>query len=623
MAKPVAVPTAAGHAKRVGRSMEVETDADGRPRRILKSFDENEFAVYSRLASEFTDDPVHELIPAFHGERQHVLENGECYRHLCIDNVLLHFSNPKVMDVKIGVRTFLEQECECTDPRCDLFGKMVKKFPSALTAEENESKAVTKHRYLMVTDAQTTTVELGYRIEGIAGYRRNHPGSMQEELVAIQSREASCEAFMAFAEIAASDDGQTADGASSSDIASQIQQNIAEFARVLGRSEFFRDHECIGTSILIVADTTGKVGTFWIDFAKTYPCMQKITHTSCWERGNHEDGVLRGVDNLVLAWAEVANTLCSRDSRLGRAHSRTQSVQQVKLNGPMIVDEDFSDISLLASLPSLNIEADMLAKLAEEVRIGACTLTKQIDSPGVIKRSTRIAVLQLKRQDGRVLAQMGKRTHDGKLTVMCRYPGTKVKKGRDARSAVQEFIQEKLQHLAEAIEIYESEDVVETKTSVNFGIDTEYSETIFYAEMRDDLSGLPVLGRERLEWASQCHDLFHWQLPVRNTVYRVTVATPDGSMNYFFSWLTLDDFEECRSISRQDDVRAWLSMLQIQPQPKVGLSLADCGLAVLRAAMAEDSDDGAFASGSISCSMTDLQCLRPKRMNRKALNGAT
>lgn len=50
-----------------------------------------------------------------------------------------------------------------------------------------------------------------------------------------------------------------------------------------------------------------KVGLWLIDFAKTYkvPNGQKLTHRSPWKEGNHEEGFLLGIDNLISTIKEV------------------------------------------------------------------------------------------------------------------------------------------------------------------------------------------------------------------------------------------------------------------------------------------------------------------------------
>merc|ERR1719265_493557 len=101
---------------------------------------------------------------------------------------------------------------------------MIKKFPAAPTPEELEAKAITKHRYLSVHDAASTTTDCGYRIEGIAGYRRRTYKEVQEEVLAIENHEDACKTLLGFVEVTATDDGQATDGPSSSDLAARVSK---------------------------------------------------------------------------------------------------------------------------------------------------------------------------------------------------------------------------------------------------------------------------------------------------------------------------------------------------------------------------------------------------------------
>lgn len=56
---------------------------------------------------------------------------------------------------------------------------------------------------------------------------------------------------------------------------------------------------------MIYAD--GKVGVWLIDFAKTCEVEngRQLTHRGPWEKGNHEEGFLFGLDNLILTIEEL------------------------------------------------------------------------------------------------------------------------------------------------------------------------------------------------------------------------------------------------------------------------------------------------------------------------------
>lgn len=53
-----------------------------------------------------------------------------------------------------------------------------------------------------------------------------------------------------------------------------------------------------------------KVGVWLIDFAKTYkvPDGKRLTHRAPWTQGNHEEGLLLGLDNLISTIEQVHAT---------------------------------------------------------------------------------------------------------------------------------------------------------------------------------------------------------------------------------------------------------------------------------------------------------------------------
>jgi len=70
--------------------------------------------------------------------------------------------------------------------------------------------------------------------------------------------------------------------------------------------------QLIGSSLLFVHDAT-KANVWLIDFGKTVPAPNGITidHKSPWEVGNHEDGYLIGVQNLINIFSDLATELSS------------------------------------------------------------------------------------------------------------------------------------------------------------------------------------------------------------------------------------------------------------------------------------------------------------------------
>ena len=61
------------------------------------------------------------------------------------------------MDIKMGMRTFLESEINNSKLRADLYQKMVKIDPKEPTEAENAAGAITKLRYMQFRERESTT----------------------------------------------------------------------------------------------------------------------------------------------------------------------------------------------------------------------------------------------------------------------------------------------------------------------------------------------------------------------------------------------------------------------------------------------------------------------------------
>eukprot|EP00906_Rhabdomonas_costata_P007787 RCo011142 len=83
-------------------------------------------------------------------------------------------------------------------------------------------------------------------------------------------------------------------------------------------SEFARHSELIGSSLLFAFDGEKEdLGGVWmIDFGKTQESKAPLNHRVAWQVGNHEDGYMFGLDNLIDLWEE----LCFEDLPLDPEH---------------------------------------------------------------------------------------------------------------------------------------------------------------------------------------------------------------------------------------------------------------------------------------------------------------
>jgi 1D-myo-inositol-triphosphate 3-kinase len=348
---------ASGHASKGGPSILAEDGEDGKPGTILKQLDKIEYEVYDRLHKVYKDDAIHGVVPEFGGVVDAHDDDGKPVRLIRIANVLHDFYSPKVMDVKIGLRTFLESECKNKKLRPDLFERMEEMYPAELTDMERAAKAITKHRWMTVRDKSTTISSLGYRIDGIAGFRRMSQDEMDKQLQEVTTREDAAKVFQQFAEVAATDDFNQVDGHTQLFVAERIRQRLCDLHTALNKSRFVKGHEFIGSSILICADAYGHFGVSWIDFAKTQEVEKEITHRDPWEMGNREDGIIFGVEQLIETWDEAVRGLRSVDT-LGLASTVVvvNGKAKVSLTPPAPppragTESTAEDVLLLSSLP--------------------------------------------------------------------------------------------------------------------------------------------------------------------------------------------------------------------------------------------------------------------------------
>ena len=86
-----------------------------------------------------------------------------------MQDLLYGFNNPSIMDIKIGVRTFLENDLDEkeTKPRNDLYVRLIEIDPDHPTKEEHKLQAITKRRYMTWRDTSSCSSTLGFRIEAI------------------------------------------------------------------------------------------------------------------------------------------------------------------------------------------------------------------------------------------------------------------------------------------------------------------------------------------------------------------------------------------------------------------------------------------------------------------------
>ncbi|XP_031850205.1 inositol 1,4,5-triphosphate kinase 2 isoform X4 [Nomia melanderi] len=217
--------------------------------------------------------------------------------YLQLQDLLGDFEHPCVMDCKVGVRTYLESELakakERPKLRKDMYEKMVQVDPTAPSAEERRVQGVTKPRYMVWRETISSTATLGFRVEGI---KLAH-GSSSKDFKTTRTREQVTEALRRFVE-------------GYPHAVTKYIQRLTAIRATLKASPFFASHEVVGSSLLFVHDAKN-AGIWMIDFAKTLPLpphLPRIRHDAEWQVGNHEDGYLIGVNNLIDIFQDIRNS---------------------------------------------------------------------------------------------------------------------------------------------------------------------------------------------------------------------------------------------------------------------------------------------------------------------------
>ncbi|XP_035647470.1 uncharacterized protein LOC118397105 [Oncorhynchus keta] len=247
--------------------------------RLLKRYCECEQLCLSKLMG----DTLRPYVPGYYG----VVQRNEQDYNL-MDDLLADFDSPSLMDCKMGSRTYLEEELlkarEHPRLRRDMYEKMMAVDPGAPTDQERAQQGILKPRYMQWRETLSSTATLGFRIEGI----KRADGTCNTNFKMTKHREQVMQAL-----------GDFVDG--NIQILKLYLQRLKELRSVLEKSQFFRTHEVVGSSLLFVHDASGQACVWMIDFGKTVPLPALLTldHRTPWMEGNHEDGYLWGLDNLI------------------------------------------------------------------------------------------------------------------------------------------------------------------------------------------------------------------------------------------------------------------------------------------------------------------------------------
>jgi 1D-myo-inositol-triphosphate 3-kinase len=256
-----------------------------RPDTILKKSTDNEEECLMMIQQ---DPDLAKFAPKIYGT---VELNGQTF--LEMQDLSAGFNNPSVMDVKMGYRTYCEDELykalRESQLRHDMFIKMIEVDENEPTPEERRLRAVTKPRYMIWRESVSSTASLGFRIEAM----RLNDGTIDKDFKTIKEEEQIAKAFIRYTK--------------SLGTRLRYLHRLYDLKQALLKSRFFSTHELIGTSLLFIHDDDN-AGIWLIDFAKTHslPDDTRVTHRNKWELGNHEDGYLAGIENLIRIFESIS-----------------------------------------------------------------------------------------------------------------------------------------------------------------------------------------------------------------------------------------------------------------------------------------------------------------------------
>ena len=221
--------------------------------------------------------------------------------------------DPCIMDIKLGTRTFLEDEVDNPKVRADLLKKMDALDSSAATEAERESGGITKLRYMQFRERTSTSSTLGFRLEGltvadlVAPQTPGEGEARDSQLPSVQlevpsketlSRISTEEAIVAQLRGFVRGDAQ---------LTERYLQRLRAIHSTLSACRPFSEHQFINSSLLFVHDAARqRCGVWMIDFSKARPAKAPLTHMADWQLGNQEDGYLFGLTNMIRVWEGIS-----------------------------------------------------------------------------------------------------------------------------------------------------------------------------------------------------------------------------------------------------------------------------------------------------------------------------
>jgi len=286
---------------------------------------ENELHFYRTLqAAREAGEPMAPYVPEFEGITSVEKADGSRTRYLKLRNLHHGFeeASTRTMDVKMGVRCYEEDELGNAKPRKDLYARLAQMeqrlSAPVLTEDEHAMKGITKARWMTLRDSLSSTLSLGFRIDAVRT-PATHTTAFDSDLFCRREDGPIVQMLREFLPPADECEG---DGVTPARMAWDIVERLRGLRAALAASALFRQHEFIGSSLYFIADATGHTDVAMIDFGVTSAAPGGgLRHDIPWQLGNHEDGYLIGLDNLLRLWSVLAAPAMEAAPALSSARS--------------------------------------------------------------------------------------------------------------------------------------------------------------------------------------------------------------------------------------------------------------------------------------------------------------
>lgn len=237
---------------------------------------------------------------------------------------------------------------------------------------------------------------------------------------------------------------------------------------------------------------------------------------------------------------------------------------------PLAARRTMSDAALLVldrqSHWNARLPKNAFEDLQKEIQTGECDV--YVDDKERVQRIVTIVALRLEKQDGSVVAQIGK-CHRGEASARCTYPGTKIKVGEFPRDAIERLVNGKLCPYKDGLVWGTTEVDEEFWVSKKFALNSKYIRTVFHAKLQhgfdpveNTLSNKPTLVRAQ-SVSSETSSISEVVHSDRRAFTLGNMETVDST--FIFAWLMPADQHLLENSEHSDRIlKKWISEVELR-----------------------------------------------------------